>query len=119
MYIRTKPVGQNKGRLLREVAVIKDEEELGSVLTETLQRVRDTAREVPQVTLLQVVDEVAALVVESSDSDLAVKDVGPLSLLVPVKLTNDTLVESHVDTSELNAGGKLTDGCLSGPSSFL
>lgn len=119
MYIRTKPVGQDKGRLLREVAVIENEEELSSVLTKTLQRVRDTAGEVPQVALLQVVDEVAALIVESSDTDLTVKNVCPLGLLVPVKLTNDALVEPHVDASELNAGGKLTDGGLSSPSSFL
>lgn len=115
----TKPVRQDKGRLLGKVAVIENDEELGSVLTETLQRVRHTTGEVPQVTLLEVVDEVAALVVESSDAHLTVQDVSPFGLLVPVKLTDDALVESHVDSGKLDTGGELTDGRLSGPASFL
>lgn len=115
----TKPVGQDKGRLLGKVAVIEDDEELGSVLTETLQRVRHTAGEVPQVTLLQIIDEVAALVVESSDAHLTIKHVSPFGLLMPVKLTDDALVESHVDSGKLDTGGELADGCLSGPASFL
>lgn len=80
---------------------------------------RHTTGEVPEVTLLQVIDEVAALVVESSDAHLAIKHVGPFGLLVPVKLTDDALVESHVDSGELDTGGELTDGRLSGPASFL
>jgi hypothetical protein len=47
-----------------------------------------TAGEVPQVTLLEVVDEVAALVVERRDAHLAVENVRPLGLLVPVELAD-------------------------------
>jgi hypothetical protein len=45
------PVSQDEGRLFREVARIEDEEELGSVLTKTLQGVRDAGGEVPEVAL--------------------------------------------------------------------
>lgn len=55
------------------------------------------AGEVPQVALLEVLDEVAALVVERGDTDGAVEDVGPLSLLVPVQLADDALAQAHVD----------------------
>lgn len=78
-----------------------------------------TTGEIPQVTLLEVVNEVAALVVDTSDADLPVEDIAPLGLLVPVELADDTLAEAHVDAGELAGGGQLADGRLAGPSSFL
>lgn len=73
----------------------------------------------PEITLLQVVDKVATLVVESCDADLAVKDIGPLGLLVPVELANDAFTEAHIDTCQLNTSRQLSDSGLSSPSSFL
>jgi len=101
------------------VAVVKDEQELGAVLAQALQGVGDAAGEVPQVALLEVVDEVAALVVEGRDADLAVEDVGPLGLLVPVQLADDAAVEAHVDAGQLDAGGQLAHRRLAGPAAFL
>lgn len=77
------------------------------------------AGEVPQVALLEVLDEVAALVIESSDTYGAVEDVSPLGLLMPVQLADDALAQAHVDGGELARGGQLADGGLAGPSSFL
>lgn len=69
--------------------------------------------------LLEVVNKVAALVVESRNADLAVQDVRPFSLLVPVKLSDDALPKTHVHAGELDTGGQLADSRLSGPTAFL
>jgi hypothetical protein len=115
----TKPVGQHKGRLLGKVTVVKDEQEFGAVLAQALQRVGDAAGEVPQVALLEVAKVGASLVVEGGDADLAVEDVGPLGLLVPVQLANDARVEAHVDRGQLAASAELTDRRLAGPAALL
>lgn len=101
------PVGEEEGALLGKVAVVKDEEELGAVLAEALEGVRDAAGEVPaesqrrrawkarsnapEITLVDVVDEAAAFVVEGRDADGPVEDISPLGFLVPVQLADDTL----------------------------
>lgn len=38
---------------------------------------------------------------------------------MPVQLSNDTLVETHVHTSQLNAAGKFSNGGLTSPPAFL
>lgn len=114
-----KPIGQDEGGLLRKATVIKNEKKFGTVLTETLERMRYAAGEVPEIALLEVVDEVAAFVVKSSNANLSFKDVCPLGLLVPVKLTNNSLVKSHVDAGQLNASGQLANGSLSSPAALL
>lgn len=115
----TEPVRQDKGAFFREAAVVEDEQELGAILAQALQAVRHTAGEIPKVALLQVIHEVAALVVKRGDADPAVKDVRPLGLLVPVQLADDAFAQAHVDTGKLTRGGQLTDGGLAGPASFL
>ena len=75
--------------------------------------------EVPEIALLQVVDEAAALGVESCDADLAFKDVGPLCFFVPVELADDTCFQAHVHTGKLLARAKLTDSGLTRPATFL
>lgn len=115
----TEPVRQDERALFGKVSIVKDEQELGTILTQALQTVWHTAGEVPQVTLLQVVDEVAALVVEGSDAHLAVKHVRPLGLLVPVELANDAFAQTHVDAGKLARSGQFTDRRLAGPATFL
>lgn len=115
----TEPVRQDESALLGEVAVVKDEQELGAILAQTLQTMRHTAGEVPQVALLQVINEVAALIVQRRNAHLAVENIGPLGLLVPVQLADDALAQTHVDAGEFARGGQLADGGLAGPASFL
>lgn len=109
------PIGEQECRVLGEVAVVEDEEELGAIGTEALQRVRVARWEVPEVALLEVIDKATTLGVERSDADLALENVRPLSLLVPMQLTDNALVQTHIHTSELLAGSKLANRCLSGP----
>ncbi len=81
--------------------------------------VRHAAGEVPQIALLEIVDEVPAFVVDRSHADLAIQHVCPLGLLVPMQLADDPLVQAHIHTRQLDAGAQLADGRLSGPSTFL
>jgi len=64
------PLVQEESRILRKVATVKDQEELGAVLAQALKGVRVARWEVPQIALLQVVDERTAFSVESCYADL-------------------------------------------------
>jgi hypothetical protein len=54
------------------MTVIEDEKEFCAILAKTLERVRHTTGEVPEITLLEVINEIAALIINSSDADLAI-----------------------------------------------
>lgn len=93
----TEPVSQDESALLREATIVEYKQELCAIGAQALQAVGYAAREVPQVTLLEVLHEVAALVVERGDTHRAVKDISPLCLLVPMQLADDALAQAHVD----------------------
>ena len=46
------PLVQKESRIFRKVAAVKDQQELGAVLAQALERVRVARWEVPQITLL-------------------------------------------------------------------
>lgn len=58
---RTHPVTQQESRLLGETTIIEDQEEFSSIRTQPLQRMRVPGREVPEVTLLQVIHKTAPI----------------------------------------------------------
>jgi hypothetical protein len=65
------PLVQQECRILGEVATVKHQQELGSILAQTLEGVWVARREIPQITLLQVINEGTAISVERRDADLA------------------------------------------------
>jgi hypothetical protein len=65
------PLVQQECRILGEVATVKHQQELGSILAQTLEGVWVPRREIPQITLLQVINEGTAISVERRDADLA------------------------------------------------
>ena len=89
------PLVQQKGRVFGEVAVIEDEEELRTILAQALERVRMTGGKVPQVALLEVVDERAAIGVQSRDANLACgKSVLPLTAVLAADRPSSTYAHS-------------------------
>lgn len=80
---------------------------------------RYAAREVPQVALFEVIDEVAAFVVQGGDAHGAVEDIGPFGLLVPVQLADDALAQAHVDAGQFIGCWQFANGGLAGPASLL
>jgi hypothetical protein len=75
--------------------------------------------EVPEITLLQVVDETATLRVQRGDTNTAFQDIRPLGLFVPVELADDAFIETHVYTSQFDTDWQFPDGGLSRPSALL
>ncbi len=112
------PVRELKRRVRVEVAVVVDEQHLAAVVGEALDRMRDTGREVPDVTLAHVVLEGAPLRVDSGDPRPAGDHVGPLRLPVPVELADRAGLEPHVDGGELGGDGQLAGCRLPGPAAF-
>jgi hypothetical protein len=108
------PVCQEEGLVLGEVAVVEDEQELTTGI-ETLDRVGDARREVPQVATEHVRDEVPAGGVDGGDARRPGDHVGPLGLLVPVHLADSAGLEAHVDPRELGRHGELARCHLAGP----
>ncbi len=100
------PVGEQERFVLREVAVVEDEQELAALL-QSLNRVRYAGGEVPQVADPHVVDEVRPILVDGGDTAAAGEHVGPLRLLVPVQLTDAAGLEAHVDPGKLGGDGQL------------
>lgn len=113
------PVRQQECRLFRKMSIVENEQKFSTIRTETLKRVRMASREVPKVSLLNVVDKATAFSVECSDSDFAFKDICPLGLFVPMQFPDDTFVQSHVNTSEFDGCRQLLDCGLSCPTTFF
>jgi len=109
--ILTEPICQDKGRVFRKGSAVEDKEEFGAVLAQSLQRVRNSAGEVlelsvpliakgaawgiktyPEIALLQVIHEVAAFIIQSRDAHLSIENIRPLSFLVPMELASNTMV---------------------------
>ena len=64
------PVGDQEGVVFGEAAVVEHQQEFAAVRIEPLDRVRNARREVPEVADTDVVDEVAALLVDGGDARL-------------------------------------------------
>ena len=61
------PVRDQERRLLAEIAVVEDEQELAAVALQSLDRVGDAGREVPDVALADIVLEGVAFLVDGGD----------------------------------------------------
>src|SRR5262249_58536676 len=85
---------------------------------EGLNRVRVSGREVPQIALPNVVDEVAPVLVDGGDAGRAGDHVGPLRLRVPVHLAHTAGVagiEAHVHPGDGGRARELAHGDLAAP----
>lgn len=71
-------VRQQQGRVLVKVALVKDEEKL-TALVQRLDRVRHAGGHEPEVTLLDVVDRVAPVLVDHREPSGSVQHVRPLT----------------------------------------
>jgi hypothetical protein len=65
------PLVQEESGILGEVATVEDQQELGAIFTQALEGVWVTGREIPQIALLQVVDERTTFGVECCYANLA------------------------------------------------
>ena len=112
-------VRDQEGRILVEVAVVEDEQELATVPLESLERVGDAAREVPDVALADIVLEGMTVPVDGGDPHPALEHEPPLVRNVPVHLPDRAGLEPHVDAVQRLGNVQLSSGHLPGPAAGL
>ena len=113
------PVGDQERLILVEVAVVEDEQELATVALQSLERVRDAGREVPDVALADIVLEGATVLVDGGDPHPALEHEPPLVRLVPVHLADRAGLEPHVDAVKRLGNLQLSSGHLPSPAAGL
>src|SRR5207237_189079 len=72
---------------LGKTAIVKHQQELGSVALQALNRVRDAGGKVPQVAFRKILDEAFAVAVNSSEAHAPVEHNPPFRCFVPMQLT--------------------------------
>lgn len=96
------PLVQEESRIFGEVATVKHQQELGSILAQALEGVWVTRWEVPQVSLLQVVDEGTAVSVQRRNANLALS---MLAAILRALLTLLAHLTGHKPIRPLYANG--------------
>ena len=112
-------VRDQEGQILVEGAVVEDEQELATVPLQSLERVRDAAREVPDVALADIVLEGVPVLVDGGDPHLALEHEPPLVRNVPVHLPDRAGLEPHVDAVKRLGNLQLSSGHLPSPAAGL
>ena len=91
-------LGSQKGSFFGELAIVKNQEELGSVF-QSLDGMWHARREEPDVACVEVVDKGLAILVGGLNAHGTVKNVGPLVCRMPVEFAVSAGRKTHVDTS--------------------
>jgi hypothetical protein len=100
-----------------KISIIKDEKIL-ILVRQTLDNMRLTLGEVPDIALVQHFNLVAAVLVHGADSDLAVIDVTPLSHAVPMHLTDGVLGQVLLGACDVLAGWEVGNDLFSHPAAW-
>ncbi len=109
------PIGEQESVVLVEIAVVEHEQKFRAVRIETLDRMRDTGPEIPQIADADVVDEIAPVGVDRGDARRAGEHVGPFGGLVPMQLTNAAGIEPHVHAGNVFGDAEFARRDLPGP----
>ena len=113
------PVGQEQRVAFGLLAAVEGEDELAAVGAEALQRVRPAGREIPEITLFDVIDAGTALCVDGGDAAFPARHDRPLGGLVPVQLADAAGRQVHVDAGDLLGNREVLGRQLARPSSIL
>src|SRR5260370_14570673 len=88
------PVAQQECVVLVEVSIVENKQEFTSVGTETLNRMGNAAREIPEIADTHFIDKVSSLGVNGGDTGGPPQHVNPLRLFLPMQLAHAARVES-------------------------
>jgi hypothetical protein len=94
------PICHQEGVELACRAIVEADDELATVWSEALQRMRIARRKIPNVTFLDVRDVWQALWVEHRDSAIAVGHKRPFGRLVPMQFADATGGQSHIHAGD-------------------
>src|ERR1700686_5602940 len=95
------PSAQQKGIVFVEIAVVEHQQELATIGIESLDRMRHTRREIPEVADANVIDESVPLGIDGRDTGGPVEHVDPFGSLVPMQLADATSVQAHVHAGDV------------------
>ncbi len=95
------PLVEQQRVVFGRAAVVEAQDELGAVLADALQGVRQAGGEIPEPAFAHVLDIGAALGVDRRHAHRALADIGPFRRLVPVQLADAAAGQAHVDAGNL------------------
>ena len=90
------PVREKHGRIFRKVAVVEDQQEFGAVRIQSLNRMRNSGRKIPEISFFHVGHEAAAVGINRGDPRVSVEHDGPLAGRVPVQFADAACGEPHI-----------------------
>jgi hypothetical protein len=97
-----------------EITIVENKQVL-ILLRKTLNHMRLALREVPNIAFIQNLKLVAAVLVNSADTNLTLVDIPPLGDAVPVQLANAAFGQVLLGTGDVVTGGQVGDDLLSDP----
>src|SRR5258707_14186858 len=90
--------------VFRKHTLIEDQEELASVRSQALYRMREAGREVPQVALAHVVDKDSPIRIQQRDASISVEHDGHLIGCMLMELAKVANIQSHIDARQFCGG---------------
>ena len=109
------PIAQQEGIVFVEFAIVEHQQELAAGGIETLDRVRNDARKIPEIAEADVIDEILSLGIDRRDTGTAVQHVGPFGRLVPMQFANAARIQAHVHAGDTLGNAQFPNGDLAGP----
>src|SRR6267154_4033271 len=109
------PFREKHCTVFRKHTLIEDQEELASIRPQTLDRMRKTGREIPQIALAHVVDKDCPIKIQYRDAGISVEHDGPLIGCMPMEFAKAASRQTHVDAGYVCGGRQFALGYLVGP----
>ena len=105
------PVGDTEGAELGEISVVENQDEMTRLFAEAGERVCMTAREIPDIAGIEVVDLGAAGRIDDRGADAPLEDKSPFRRRrVPVQLARDARLKPHRHAGDSLRDRQLLDG---------
>src|SRR6476660_4413729 len=109
------PIGDEKGIVFVEIAIIEHQQKFTPVRIESLDRMWNSRREIPQVADTYIVDEISAFRVDCGDARRPIEHVSPFGSLVPMQLAHAASIQAHVHAGNVLGNAELAACHLAGP----
>src|SRR6187402_694057 len=113
------PFGDQESIVFREEALGEDKEEFTTILSRSLNRMRETSRKHPEITCTHVPDENRPVRIKDCDPRISCQHICPLIGRVPMQLAIAARRKPHVNASNVFGGRELTLRDLVSPPSLF
>src|SRR6267143_1220961 len=83
--------------VFRKHTLIENQEELASVWTQALDRMRIAGREIPQIALAHIVDKDRPIRIQYRDASVSIEHNGPLIGCMPMQRAKAASRQAHIE----------------------